>query len=214
MSGAETIVGSDPPVFYYDLVSPFSGLAAFRIEEVMPVAPVWRPIWSAPVILGSGRKWRPSFAEGRARRADIVRRAKRYGMPEWRWPTVYEPASEAEHEAWTPPNSLRVMRMATLAVQKGVGPAFSLGVFALVFAEGHELSASEGAIVEIGVDCGLDREELIAAPTTPAIKDALRAATDEAANRGVIGVPTVAIGRQLFWGDDRLDEAAAAAAAG
>ena len=135
-------------------------------------------------------------------------------MPEWRWPAVYEPASEAEHEAWIAPNSLRVMRMATLAVQKGVGPAFSLGVFTLVFAEGRDLSESEGAIVEIGVDCGLDRDELIAAPTTPAIKDVLRVATDEAADRGVIGVPTVAVGRQLFWGDDRLDEAAAAAAAG
>ena len=41
------------------------------------------------------------------------------------------------------------------------------------------------------------------------MKDALRAATEEAAERGVIGVPTVAVGDELFWGDDRLEDAAA-----
>jgi 2-hydroxychromene-2-carboxylate isomerase len=45
-----------------------------------------------------------------------------------------------------------------------------------------------------------------------AVKDALRKATDEAIALGVVGVPTVAIGSELFWGDDRLEEAAAAIA--
>ena len=44
------------------------------------------------------------------------------------------------------------------------------------------------------------------------VKDRLRAATDEAAARGVEGVPTVAVGDELFWGDDRLEDAAAALA--
>jgi 2-hydroxychromene-2-carboxylate isomerase len=44
------------------------------------------------------------------------------------------------------------------------------------------------------------------------VKDALRKATDEAIALGVVGVPTVAIGSRLFWGDDRLEEAAAALA--
>jgi 2-hydroxychromene-2-carboxylate isomerase len=41
----------------------------------------------------------------------------------------------------------------------------------------------------------------------PAIKAALRAATDEAHRRGVRGVPTLAIGGELLWGDDRLEDA-------
>ena len=45
------------------------------------------------------------------------------------------------------------------------------------------------------------------------MKDALRAATEEAAARGVVGVPTVVVGDEVFWGDDRLEEAAAAALA-
>jgi 2-hydroxychromene-2-carboxylate isomerase len=42
------------------------------------------------------------------------------------------------------------------------------------------------------------------------VKDALRAATDEAIALGVPGVPTVAVGERLFWGDDALEDAAAA----
>jgi 2-hydroxychromene-2-carboxylate isomerase len=42
------------------------------------------------------------------------------------------------------------------------------------------------------------------------VKDELRAVTGDAHARGVFGVPTVAVGAQLFWGDDRLEEAAAA----
>jgi 2-hydroxychromene-2-carboxylate isomerase len=48
----------------------------------------------------------------------------------------------------------------------------------------------------------------------PAVKDRLRAATDAAGDRGVTGVPTVVVEDQLFWGDDRLEDAAAALAAG
>jgi 2-hydroxychromene-2-carboxylate isomerase len=46
---------------------------------------------------------------------------------------------------------------------------------------------------------------------TQAVKDGLREATEAAIERGVVGVPTVAVGESLFWGDDRLEEAAAAA---
>jgi 2-hydroxychromene-2-carboxylate isomerase len=41
-------------------------------------------------------------------------------------------------------------------------------------------------------------------------KDGLRVATEEAAQRGVFGVPTVLVGEEVFWGDDRLEQAAAA----
>jgi 2-hydroxychromene-2-carboxylate isomerase len=44
------------------------------------------------------------------------------------------------------------------------------------------------------------------------VKDALRAATDEAAARGVTGVPSVVVGGEVFWGDDKLEHAAARAA--
>ena len=60
---------------------------------------------------------------------------------------------------------------------------------------------------------GLDAERARAAVQAPEIKERLRAHTDEALRRGVTGVPTVAVGDELFWGDDRLEDAARAAAA-
>lgn len=204
-------MAGDIPVFYYDLVSPYSCLAAFRIDTVMPVPPVWQPVWAAPLIAASERAWRPSFKESQRRREDIVRRADRYGMREWRWPSAYLPADEAEHERWQPLNTLAVMRLATFAHQSGVGETFVRGVFQLAFAEGRDISRIDDAVIGVAVDCGLAADEARTAPTSPEIKQALRSATDEAVARGVTGVPTVAVGERLFWGDDRLEEAAAAA---
>ncbi len=58
---------------------------------------------------------------------------------------------------------------------------------------------------------GLHRDAVAEAIGSPEIKERLRAETDAALERGVTGVPTVAVGAQLFWGDDRLEDAAAAA---
>lgn len=58
---------------------------------------------------------------------------------------------------------------------------------------------------------GLDQDEVEAAIQRPEIKQQLKDHTEEAFARGVTGIPTVAVGDDLFWGDDRLEEAAAAA---
>ena len=205
-------MAGERPVFFYDLVSPFSYLAAYRIEQVFPVPARWQPIWSPPVIVGSGRDWFPSFEEGRERRTDVERRAARYGMPTWRWPSLYEPPDREAHEGWQPPNTLPVLRVATLAQRAGVGEAFALGVFGLAFGEGRDISQVDDAIVEVAVGCGLDADDVLAAPAHPELKQALRDATETAMTRGVIGVPTVAVGEELFWGDDRLEDAATAVA--
>ena len=198
------------PAFYYDLVSPYSCLAAFRVEGILPAPPVWQPVWAAPLIVASGRDWRPSFEEGRERRADIVRRAARNEMFEWHWPPAYLPADQEAHSRWQAPNTLAVMRLATFAHQSGVGEQFARGVFKLAFGEGHDISQIDDAVIEVAVDCGLAADEARSAPAKPGIKQALRSATNSAVARGVIGVPTVTVGGQLFWGDDRLEEAAAA----
>jgi 2-hydroxychromene-2-carboxylate isomerase len=64
-------------------------------------------------------------------------------------------------------------------------------------------------VLDAAVEAGLEREAARAAMEDPRIKAALRAATDAAHARGVFGVPTVAIGDELFWGDDRLEDAVA-----
>ena len=56
--------------------------------------------------------------------------------------------------------------------------------------------------------CELHPNAVLKAVETRSVKDELRAATEEAAARGVVGVPSVAVGDEIFWGDDRLEEAA------
>jgi 2-hydroxychromene-2-carboxylate isomerase len=88
---------------------------------------------------------------------------------------------------------------------------FAAAAFRKAFAEGCDLGEVEHALAA-AVEAGLDAPE--AALADPSVKDELRRVTDAAAARGVFGVPTVAVGDELFWGDDRLEDAAAALARG
>jgi 2-hydroxychromene-2-carboxylate isomerase len=59
--------------------------------------------------------------------------------------------------------------------------------------------------------CELHPNAVLKGIETQSVKNRLHAATDEALALGLVGVPTVAVGGQLFWGDDRLEEAVDAA---
>ena len=52
---------------------------------------------------------------------------------------------------------------------------------------------------------GFDAAELVALANAQATKDQLKAATQEAVARGVFGAPTMFVGDEMFWGQDRLD---------
>jgi 2-hydroxychromene-2-carboxylate isomerase len=186
------------PVFYYDLGSPYSYLAAERIHSVFDEPPVWRPILLGGLFRMKGRD---SWANGPEREAgmrEVERRAAEYGLPPVKWP-----------EPW-PGNTLFAMRAATFATQIGKAVSFAQAAFRQAFAGGRDLTDPDNVLIAAAA-CELHPNALLKAAETQGVKDALRAATDEAVERGVIGVPTVVVGDQAYWGDDRLDEAAAAA---
>ncbi|MEA2348497.1 MAG: hypothetical protein QOG62_2284 [Thermoleophilaceae bacterium] len=189
----------EQPVFYFDLGSPYSYLAAERARSVLPVMPEWQPIllggiWSHT----GGGSW--SLTDGRDDgMAECERRAAEYGLQPFRWP-----------DPW-PSNTLTAMRVATFAKQTGRCVAFSLAAFRQAFAGGRDLSETDNVLLAAAA-CELHPRAVLKAIETKSVKDELRAATDEAAALGVIGVPTVRVGDELFWGDDRLEDAAAALA--
>ena len=84
-----------------------------------------------------------------------------------------------------------------------VGKDQLLQAFRDAFASGLDLSIP-AHVLDAAEHAGLDRAEVEGATQDPRIKQALREATDTAHELGVIGVPTIAIDRELFWGDDRL----------
>ena len=185
------------PVFYYDLASPYAYLAAERITDVLPVTPVWQPILLGGIWRQSGGgSWAMTDAREEGM-AEIERRAGRYGLMPIRWP-----------DPW-PGNSLRAMRAATFAHQIGRAVAFSLAAFRQAFAAGRDLSDPDNVVIA-GAACELHPNALLKAIETQSVKNRLREATAEAYERGVRGVPSVAVGDQVFFGDDRLEEAAAA----
>jgi 2-hydroxychromene-2-carboxylate isomerase len=198
--------------FYYDLGSPYSYLAAYRIDRVLRVAPVWQPVWIWPILAVAKREWRRPAGQVRERQAEIERRAAAYGMPPWRWSQKYLAGRELGVET-EPINTLQAMRLATFAHRAGVGESFARRAFQLAFGEGHDLTRVGDELIAAAAACGLDADQARAAPEDPEIKQALRDATDAATARGVTGLPTVAVGDELFWGDDRLEEAAAASSA-
>ncbi len=103
------------------------------------------------------------------------------------------------------------MRTATYAKEIGRAVAFSLAAFRQAFAAGRDLTEPDNVLLAAAAS-ELHPRAMLAAVDRDSVKRTLREATDRAGDRGVRGVPSVLVGDEVFWGDDRLDEAAAAAA--
>lgn len=195
--------------FYFDLGSPYAYLSAERLAggppppdggDLFPAPVQWRPVSLGAIFKATGRSsWSLGDSARRAAGiAEVERRAAAYGLPDVRWP-----------EPW-PGNYLLAMRAATFACSQGVGPEFALSAFRLGFQQGRDLSLAE-SVFAAAAGVGLDPAECERAVASQEVKQALRAATEAAVELGVVGVPTFAVDGELFWGDDRLQEARAAA---
>lgn len=187
----------DQPIFYYDLGSPYAYLAAERVNQVLPVVPVWQPILLGGIWQHTGgASW--SLTDHREEgMAEIERRAQSQRLQPIRWP-----------DPW-PTNTITAMRVATFAQQGGRAVAFSLAAFRQAFAGGKDLSVTDNVLIAAAA-CELHPRAVLKAIESRSVKDRLREATADAAQRGVRGVPTVAVDSQLFWGDDHLEDAAEA----
>jgi 2-hydroxychromene-2-carboxylate isomerase len=105
--------------------------------------------------------------------------------------------------------SIVVLRAALVAAEHARLREFSLAAFRRGLGEGGDLRDLD-TVLSCARDAGIDPDSVARRVEEPEVKQRLRAATDAAIARGVTGVPTVAIGEALFWGDDRLEDAAAA----
>ena len=189
------------PTFYFDIGSPYAYLAAERLEGVLPGPVRWQPVLLGGLFKLTGRG---SWALGDYRRrqtgmAEIERRARGYELPPIIWP-----------DPW-PTNYLGAMRVVTWAFGLGRGHELARSLFRAGFVRGHDLSI-QAHVLAAASEAGLDRRDAHDSMRDTAIKATLREATEAAHALGVFGVPTVAVGGELFWGDDRLEDAAAYAA--
>jgi 2-hydroxychromene-2-carboxylate isomerase len=189
----------DAPVFYYDLSSPYAYLAALRVDDVLPVRPEWRPIAFGVIIRAVGKvPW--SMRDGREARFDeIAARARDRGLPEFRYP-----------EGWPAETySLVGLRALLLTTDQDQQRAAARELYRTMFVDGRHL-ADVDTVRDAVARAGIDVEDFDGRVSGDEVKQRLRAETDEALEAGVTGIPTVAVDGKLFWGDDRLEEAAAA----
>jgi 2-hydroxychromene-2-carboxylate isomerase len=190
------------PTFYFDFNSPYAYLAAERIDGMIPDTD-WRPI-AFPILLHELGRLEDAMARNPAPVVDEVsRRIAERRLPE------FHPPPGWPLQSW----SLAPLRAALVAGEAGRMREFCAAAWRLMFAEGRPLTELD-TVRDAARAAELDASELEAGTQRQEIKDRLKGNTDDALARGVTGIPTVAIGDELFWGDDRLEEAAAAAARG
>jgi 2-hydroxychromene-2-carboxylate isomerase len=182
---------------YYDYSCPYAYLASTQIEALCARTSAtleWRPMLLGGVFRALGGPDTPVLAPAKARLnlLDMNRWADWWGVP-----FVMPP---------THPNRTVLALRATLAAD-GQIPRAARALFHAYWGLGRDLSRPE--VVREALDgAGLDGAALVQRAEDAAIKDALRARTDEAVARGVFGAPTLFVtvdGKtESFWGQDRL----------
>jgi 2-hydroxychromene-2-carboxylate isomerase len=185
-------------VFFLGAMSPYSWLSAERIGALIPQAQ-WQGVFVGAIHNAHGRDSWGSDERRAAGMAECEARARSYGLGEIAWP-----------DPW-PTRDLLVARAMLLAQGRGLLQPFALGAMRMAFKEGADLAETH-AVIEAGRRAGIAESELAGALDAPETKAAQRVATEQALARGVFGVPTFAVADELYWGDDRLDDAAARAA--
>lgn len=140
-------------VFYYDLSSPYSYLAASRIDDVLPARVEWCPIAFGVIVQRTGKApW--SFAEDReAHFEEIDRRAAERGLPPLRYPPGWP------RETY----SIAALRAALVAADAGRLREITRELYRIAFAEGRDL-ADLDAVLDAGARVGLDRDEVRSGP--------------------------------------------------
>ena len=186
--------------FWFEFASTYSYPAAMRVEKVASRAGVavdWKPFLLGPIFNSQG--WNDSpfniyQVKGRYMWRDLERICNGLGLPFTR-PTQF------------PRNGLLAARVALLGSAHGWGPDFVRGVYSANFAGDREISRPE-VVADILAGLKLDARAILEQAQSDENKTALRRQTEEAIARGIFGAPSFTVGDELFWGNDRLEQAA------
>lgn len=185
--------------FWFDFGSNYSYLSVMRIEALAQRAGIgiaWRPFLLGPIFRDFGWSSSPFVLQaekGRYTWQDMRRRAAKYGLP-FRMPCAF------------PRNALLPMRVALLGAGQAWIGEFCRRVMLQNFAEDLDIGLPQQTRRALD---GLvsNPDALMLAAQGDAIKDQLREQTAAARARGIFGAPTFFVGDEMFWGDDRLEDA-------
>ncbi|MFN0038373.1 MAG: 2-hydroxychromene-2-carboxylate isomerase [Burkholderiales bacterium] len=183
--------------FLFDFGSPTAYLAYTQLPRIAAQRKariLWRPILLGGVHKASGNSAPMTVpAKGRWMFHDIARWAKRYGVAYQMNPHF-------------PINTVALMR-AAVGVQMKMPEQFMHFVdvvYKAVWADARNMGdpAEVGSVLRAA---GLDAERIVALTSEQEIKDRLKSNSDDAVARGVFGAPTFFVGKEMFFGQDRLE---------
>ncbi|WP_114810936.1 2-hydroxychromene-2-carboxylate isomerase [Paraburkholderia kururiensis] len=189
---------------WFDFASNYSYLSVMRIGQAAAEADVsvrWQPFMLGPVFerLGwSGAPFVVQKEKGAYVKRDMERLCAKYGLP-WRWPSAF------------PRRALLPMRVAAFAAGEPWMGAWCREIMQMNFAEDREIDSPE-AVREALNRLDLPAGEIVAAALSDEHRAKLRTQTATAIERGIFGAPTFFVGNEMFWGNDRLEDAIAWAA--
>jgi 2-hydroxychromene-2-carboxylate isomerase len=189
----------EPLEFWFEFASTYSYPAAMRVEQAARAAGVplaWRPFLLGPIVGSQG--WNDSPfnvypVKGRYMWRDLERVCTKHGVPLLR-PSRF------------PRNGLLAARVALLGAREPWGPDFVRAVYRANFAEDREISEPEVVAAVLGGVTG-GAGDIIERALTAENKDRLRRQTEQAVALGIFGAPMFVSRGELFWGNDRLEDA-------
>jgi 2-hydroxychromene-2-carboxylate isomerase len=186
--------------FWFDFASTYSYVGAMRVEEAaakVRARVLWRPFLLGPLFTEQqGIKDSPfnvNPVRGRYMWRDLERLCAKYALP-WRKPSAF------------PRNSVLASRVALVAAEEPWGPELVRAIFRANFAEDRDIASRE-VIEEALTKVGADARAVLARAESPENKLRLREQTAHAGRLGIFGAPNFIVNGELFFGQDRLDDA-------
>jgi len=190
--------------FWFELASTYSYLSAMRVDkeaEAHGVEVVWQPFLLGPIFREQGWESSPFLAQPAKLQymwRDIERRCTALGAP------FTQPSKELLKIF--PCHTVTATRVALVGLQEDWGKAFIQACYQAQYAD-HQDIGDEAVLATLIERAGIAPEDALEAAKSPKIKAELRANTEEAQACGLFGAPAFTIGDELFWGDDRLEDA-------
>ncbi len=187
--------------FWFEFGSQYSYLSVMRIAPLAASHTVtvrWRPFLLGPIFRQLGFAGSP-FVEQKLKGEyvwkDLARQARKFGLG-WQRPSRF------------PRSAVLPARIALLAADESWGPEFCRRVMAMNFVEDREIDDAS-AMHALLTAMALPAESLIASAQQESNKSRLREQTDTAWEMGIFGAPMFVADGEMFWGNDRLEDALA-----
>jgi 2-hydroxychromene-2-carboxylate isomerase len=187
--------------FWFDFGSNYSYLTAMRIEGLAARAGIgvaWRAFLLGPIFQSFGWESSPFVLQkqkGAYVWRDMERQAAKYDVA-WSKPTTF------------PRRAILPSRIAVLAADEPWIGTYVRATMTRNFADDKDIE-SEDAVREVLTGIGVSADEVISKAKSEQVKARLRQATEVATARGIFGAPMLFVGEEMFWGNDRLEDAVA-----